>query len=124
MNTLHHVSLATALLAAVLAGCGQGERSDQPGGGATPAATQPADADLAALYNRSCRSCHRSGAGGAPRTGDADAWTPRLTKGMDTLVDNTVKGFRGMPPYGLCMDCERQQFEALIRFMAGETVAE
>jgi cytochrome c5 len=56
---------------------------------------------------------------GAPLTGDKSAWAARLEKGMNTLVDNTVNGFGGMPPYGLCMDCDADQFEALIRFMAG-----
>jgi cytochrome c5 len=41
-----------------------------------------------------------------------------MAKGMDTLVDNVVNGFGGMPPFGLCMDCDVAQFEALINFMA------
>ena len=41
-----------------------------------------------------------------------------MGKGMDVLVDNVVNGFGGMPPFGLCMDCDAAQFDALIRFMA------
>jgi cytochrome c5 len=41
-----------------------------------------------------------------------------MAKGMDSLVDNVVNGFGGMPPFGLCMDCDALQFEALIQFMA------
>lgn len=79
---------------------------------------QPADSELAGIYNRSCRSCHTVAATGAPLTGDVAGWQPRLDKGMDALLDSVVNGFGGMPPFGLCMDCDAQQFEALIVFMA------
>jgi len=113
--------LATgACLAMLLAACG----GDTGPAHATPEAAsralQPDDAQLAELYNRSCRSCHTVAATGAPLTGDASAWQPRLDKGMATLVDNVVNGFGGMPPFGLCMDCDAVQFEALVRFMAEE----
>jgi len=79
----------------------------------------PQDQDLAKIYLRSCRSCHAVSATGAPLSGDVAAWKPRMAKGMDTLVDNVINGFAGMPPYGLCMDCQPVEFEALINFMAG-----
>ena len=79
---------------------------------------RPADADLAALYIRSCRSCHTVAATGSPLTGDPAAWTERMDKGMNVLVDNVINGYGGMPPLGLCMECDADQFEALIRFMA------
>lgn len=78
----------------------------------------PTNEALADIYNRSCRSCHTVAATGAPLTGDQAAWAQRMNKGIDTLVDNVVGGFGGMPPFGLCMACDAQQFEALIRFMA------
>jgi cytochrome c5 len=81
---------------------------------------QPADQALAEIYNRSCRSCHTVAATGSPLTGDKAAWAPRMEKGINTLLDNVVNGFGGMPPFGLCMDCDADQFEALILFMAGE----
>lgn len=106
-----------ALLLAILSACGEGP------GGAPPAEAasrtlQPADPELARVYQRSCASCHTVAATGAPLTGDVAAWAPRLEKGMDTLVDNVVNGFGGMPPFGLCMDCDAAQFESLTRFMA------
>ena len=42
----------------------------------------------------------------------------RMQKGMDVLVNNVISGIGGMPPYGLCMDCSADEFEALIEFMA------
>ena len=101
----------------LLAACGE----DQQPGGIHESASRnlaPADAGIGAIYDRSCRSCHTIAATGAPLTGDTQAWQSRLDKGMDTLVDNVVNGFGGMPPLGLCMDCDAEQFEALILFMA------
>ena len=79
---------------------------------------RPADAELSAIYDRSCRSCHTLASTGSPLTGDSAAWAPRLDKGMEQLLDNVINGFGGMPPLGLCMDCNAEQFEALINFMA------
>lgn len=79
---------------------------------------QPANTQLASIYNRSCKNCHTQNATGAPLTGDSTTWGPRLDKGMDQLLDSVINGFGGMPPLGLCMDCEPEQFEALIKFMA------
>jgi cytochrome c5 len=78
----------------------------------------PQDAEIASIYERSCRNCHTVAATGAPLTGDVAAWEPRMNKGMDSLIDNVINGFGGMPPFGLCMDCDAQQFDALIHFMA------
>lgn len=79
---------------------------------------QPADTELADIYNRSCRSCHTIAATGAPLTGDVQAWASRMEKGADVLLENVVSGFGGMPPMGLCMDCDADEFDALILFMA------
>lgn len=78
----------------------------------------PADPELADIYQRSCRTCHTAGETGAPLTGDRQAWGERLEQGMPTLVQHVVEGFGGMPPYGMCMDCQRDDFTALIHFMA------
>ena len=112
---------AALLAAALLAACAR-DGADGPGKPSAEAAARalvPADPALADIYNRSCRSCHTIAATRAPLTGDAAAWNTRLEKGMDVLVDNVVAGFGGMPPFGLCMDCDAQQFEDLILFMAG-----
>jgi len=108
---------------ALLAACGEPDSRTAPALEAASRQRVPADSALAAVYQRSCRSCHTVAATGAPLTGDATAWTPRMAKGMDTLLDSVINGSGGMPPLGLCMDCTAEQFEALIRFMAGEDSA-
>ena len=82
--------------------------------------TIPEDAHIAAIYQRSCRVCHAVDESTAPLTGDKKAWQPRVAKGMDKLLDSVINGYAGMPPFGMCMDCDAQEFEALIQFMAGQ----
>ena len=69
-------------------------------------------------YNRTCRICHANGVGGAPKTGDVDAWRPRLEKGMESLIRASNKGLNGMPPKGMCYECSDQDYEALISYMS------
>lgn len=103
---------------AVLSACGEPGADANVELEAASRESSPADPALASIYDRSCRSCHTVAATGAPLTGDSVAWAPRMAKGMTTLVDNVVNGFGGMPPFGLCMDCDVEQFEALISYMA------
>lgn len=114
---------ALALVSVVLlSACGE---NAPPAGSSTSssapaAAVAPSDPELAQLYAQTCRTCHTNPATGAPPTGDRQAWEPRLKQGMPALLDHTIGGYKGMPPMGSCMDCSEQDFEALIRFMAGE----
>lgn len=112
-------SLIPGCLAAIilLAGCGD-PGGDNAAAEAASRELRPADPAIAEIYDRSCRSCHTVAATGSPLSGDRSAWEPRMAKGMNTLLDNVVNGFGGMPPFGLCMDCDAEQFEALILFMA------
>lgn len=115
MNSTRIILLTIAV---ALSGCGKPVSIGSPEIEAASRQLTPQDPDLAAIYNRSCRSCHTVAATGSPLTGDSAAWAPRMDKGMDVLVGNVVAGFGGMPPFGLCMDCDARQFEALIQFMA------
>ncbi len=53
-----------------------------------------------AVYTAACSACHAAGIAGAPRTGDAAAWAPRIKQGFDLLVKHAVEGFKAMPPKG------------------------
>lgn len=117
--------LAILLSAAMLSACG-GDSTPTTGTSNTTAEVKeapklalPEDAELASIYKRSCISCHVSGAANAPRTANVEDWAPRLEKGMDVLVDSAINGMGGMPALGLCMDCNAEQLEGLIRFMSG-----
>jgi cytochrome c5 len=106
------------IMVIALSGCEKPPSTASPVSEAQSRQLRPLDPEIAAIYERSCRSCHTIAASGAPLTGDKASWAPRMDKGMDVLLDSVINGFGGMPPFGLCMDCSAQQFEALIRFMA------
>lgn len=76
-----------------------------------------ADEAIDAKYEKSCKLCHDTGLMGAPKTGDAAAWAPRLEKGNDVLLKHAIEGFNAMPPKGTCMDCTDEDFEKLIEKM-------
>ena len=111
-----------ALMATALAGCSRPESPGSVSGAQAAAAEKaaPNSEKTQQIYWRTCHSCHGSGVSGAPRAGDASAWAPRLEKGMDTLVDHAINGYRAMPPRGLCYDCSEAEFAALIQLMAGD----
>jgi cytochrome c5 len=69
-------------------------------------------------YNKTCVVCHAAGAAGAPKTGVAAEWEPRMAKGMDAMVESVDKGMNAMPPKGMCFDCSADEFKALIEYMA------
>ena len=52
------------------------------------------------LYQRACLACHNTGAAGAPKLGDAAAWSERLAKGIDALVGSAINGIGAMPARG------------------------
>ncbi|MCZ6828797.1 MAG: c-type cytochrome [Gammaproteobacteria bacterium] len=103
------------ILLALLSACADDQRAPVPSLGPST----PADPEVAEIYNRSCRSCHAQGAAQAPLTGDRAAWAPRLEQGMEVLLEHTISGYNGMPPLGMCFDCEEEDFAALITFMSG-----
>ncbi len=79
---------------------------------------QAADQAVVDRYNKTCAVCHTTGVVGAPKTGDAKEWAPRLKKGMDVLVSSVDKGLNAMPPKGMCTTCSADEFKALIEYMS------
>ncbi len=79
--------------------------------------------DVEATYMMSCFACHSTGAAGAPKVGpgNADAWAPRLEKGMDAVVANAINGLNTMPPKGLCFTCSDADLAALVQFMVSSS---
>jgi cytochrome c5 len=101
---------------ALAAGCGESDPDKAPAEAAAPGEQ---------TYMRFCFSCHAAGVAGAPRTGDAGAWAPRIAKGMESLLQSTIAGIPpGMPPRGLCSDCTDEQLAAAIQYMVERSPAE
>lgn len=81
----------------------------------------PTDPALKSLYIQSCYGCHSAGVANAPRNGNDADWAPRLQKGMDVLLHNTINGFSSMPPKGMCIGCSDEDFTQLILFLSGQS---
>ena len=74
--------------------------------------------DPEAVFNKACMACHMVGVAGAPKKGDAAAWEPRLTKGIDALLTSVKGGLNAMPAGGLCADCTDEDYKATITWMS------
>jgi cytochrome c5 len=84
------------------------------------AATEVAAFDVESTYQMSCFACHGTGAAGAPILGDAEAWAPRMEKGMDAVMANVVNGVNAMPPKGLCFTCTDEDLATLVTYMSSQ----
>lgn len=98
------------------------------GGGAGPAAAATAMSESVAeamsgedVYKLACVACHGAGVAGAPKFGDATAWTTRIDQGMDTLVSRAIGGYQGsagyMPPKGGRTDLSDDAVRASVEYM-------
>lgn len=76
--------------------------------------------DGAVIYDNLCKTCHDSGAGGAPLM-VRSAWDARIAQGMDTMVRHSIDGFTGqfgiMPPRGGNPSLSDEQMQAAVQWM-------
>ncbi|MCZ2096140.1 MAG: c-type cytochrome [Anaerolineae bacterium] len=52
------------------------------------------------VYNAQCAACHATGVAGAPKFGDAGAWSARIKTGLQALTKSSLEGKNAMPPQG------------------------
>jgi cytochrome c5 len=131
MNKAIIISAGILVLAA---GCGgespQATAPTEPTGpvtaqSSTPAATLPAAENHAiegaAAYDRVCAHCHEDGVAGAPRTGDAEAWTARSPLWEAVLFKHAQDGYLDMPAKGGDEDLADREVEAAAEYMLSIT---
>ncbi|MDX1455091.1 MAG: c-type cytochrome [Gammaproteobacteria bacterium] len=74
-----------------------------------------------AAYNKACIACHGAGVAGAPKFGDAAAWTDRIAQGNDTLYKHAIEGYQGsagyMPPKGGASYLSDEEVKAAVDYM-------
>ena len=75
------------------------------------------------VYKAVCLACHATGAAGAPKTGDAGAWSARIAQGYDTVLKNAIAGLRGMPAKGGNPDLDDVEVARAVVFMANQSGA-
>ncbi len=68
-----------------------------------------------------CISCHTTGAGGAPKIGDAKAWGERSTKGLTGLSKSAMAGYRQMPAHGGNPNLTDTEIERAITYMVNQS---
>ena len=132
-TTQHRRFVAPALVLLMLLGTGCSEKETAPSQEAAPAqvaaeppaADKPADTQIASvdgqkIYQTSCQACHATGAAGAPKLGDKDAWAQRIAKGNDALFLSIKNGLKAMPPKGACMSCSEDELRAAMEYMVGQ----
>lgn len=73
------------------------------------------------VYAAKCSGCHDTGAGGAPKVGNAGDWAARISQGKATLYSHAIEGFNAMPPKGLCMDCSDDDLKAVVDLMVAKS---
>lgn len=69
------------------------------------------------LYDIYCSGCHQSGAGGAPKYGDANSWSTVTSGGMDKVYKNAIVGIGSMPAKGTCFTCSDDEVKAAVDYM-------
>jgi cytochrome c5 len=75
------------------------------------------------VFKSSCVACHGTGAAGAPKIGDAGAWSARIAQGYDTLVSHALMGIRAMPPKGGNPDLDDVEVARAVVYMANQAGA-
>jgi cytochrome c5 len=77
------------------------------------------------VYNAACFACHGAGISGAPKSGDAAAWSDRIGQGSDILGDHAINGYQGnagyMPPKGGRVDLSDEEILTAVDYMVSES---
>ena len=73
------------------------------------------------VYDTVCASCHAAGVAGAPKLGDKTAWGPLVKSGLDTMVNNAIKGKNAMPAKGGNPMLDDFEIARAVVFMANES---
>jgi len=102
-----------------------GEFAVQTAAAETPATAAVPAAKPEALSGEeayaSCAACHGAGIAGAPMVGNAEAWAPRITQGLDKLTEHAINGYQGdsgfMPAKGGNPSLSDESVRAAVQYM-------
>lgn len=73
------------------------------------------------LYQSTCIACHGTGAAGAPKVGDKQAWAILADQGKAALYDVAIHGSGMMPHKGMCGSCSDARIEAAVDYMLSQS---
>ncbi len=73
------------------------------------------------VVDSTCVKCHGSGLNGAPKVGDAAAWTKRASQGLESLTQHALLGIRKMPPHGSNFALSDIEIQRAITYMVNQS---
>lgn len=77
------------------------------------------------IYKKHCVACHGTGAAGAPKLGDAAAWSARIAQGTAVLNRHAIEGFKGekgyMPAKGGFMSLSDDDISVTVQYMVSKS---
>ena len=68
-----------------------------------------------------CSKCHATGAQGAPKIGDKQAWSKRASQSLSSLTDHALKGIRQMPSHGGSPDLTDLEIKRAVTYMVNQS---
>ena len=83
--------------------------------------SQAADRSGLEAVNAVCANCHVSGASGAPKIGDKNAWGKRASQGLTSLTEHALKGMRNMPSHGGKLDLTDLEIGRAVAYMVNKS---
>lgn len=86
-----------------------------------PSAPAPDLAHGQKIYSQACAFCHDKGVAGAPKIGDAAAWSPRLAQGMEALYTVALRGKGAMPAKGGNPSLSDADVRAAVDFLVAQS---
>lgn len=86
-------------------------------GWCVPGASYAQDRSGKEVVKEVCAACHETGANGAPKIGDAEAWSKRTSQGLTALTRHALEGIREMPAHGGQPDLSDLEIARAITYM-------
>jgi cytochrome c5 len=68
-----------------------------------------------------CAACHETGAEGAPKIGDRQAWSSRASQGLSSLTRHALQGIRRMPAHGGRSDLSDLEIARAVTYMVNRS---
>lgn len=85
---------------------------------ATPPKPKPGAGGIGkSIYDTYCSGCHASGAGGAPKYGDASTWEDVVKQSPEKIYANAIDGKGSMPAKGTCISCNDDEIKQTVDYM-------
>ena len=75
------------------------------------------------IVDTTCAACHVTGVLNAPKIGDKAAWAKLIAQKPDTIIADTIKGIRQMPPRGGNPDLTDTEVARAVVYMANQSGA-